>query len=116
MTLYPTLPRRRNATLAGDLAVLLMVLLFAWLGVKVHDGVAELAGLGRGLQDAGAAVGGTARGAADAVRTGFGSAADAVDGAPLIGGDLAGALRSAGDSAGSPVEQAGAEQARGLIE
>jgi hypothetical protein len=115
MTLYPTLHRRRNATLAGDLAVLLLVVLFAWLGVRVHDRVADLAGLGRGLQDAGAAVGGTARGAADAVRTGFGSAADAVDGTPVVGGDLAGALRSAGDSAGAPVEQAGAGEARRLI-
>jgi hypothetical protein len=114
MTIYPTLPRRRTATLAGDLAVLLLVALFAWLGVKVHDGVADLAGLGRGLQDAGVAVGGTAHDAADAVRTGFGSAADAVDGAPLVGGDIADALRSAGDSAGDPVQQAGADQARRL--
>src|SRR6476661_3418267 len=68
MTLSPTLPRRRARILAGDVAVILLVLLFAWLGVKVHDGVAELASLGRGLQDAGTAVAGTARDAAGALR------------------------------------------------
>jgi hypothetical protein len=110
MTLYPSLPRRRTATLLGDLAVLALVVVFAWLGVKVHDGVAELAALGRGLQDAGAAVGGTARDAAGAVRGGFGSAADAVGGTP----EIAGALRSAGNSAAQPVESAGAEQGQRL--
>jgi hypothetical protein len=115
MTLYPTLPRRRARTLAGDAVVLLLVLLFAWLGVKVHDGVAELASLGRGLQDAGGAVSAGARDAAGAVRGGFGAAADAIDGTPLIGGDVAGALRSAGDSATAPVEQAGADQGRRLV-
>jgi hypothetical protein len=115
MTLYPSSPRRRFATLTGDLAIVALVVLFAWLGVKVHDGVAELAALGRGLQDAGTAVGGTARDAAGAVRSGFGSAADAVAGAPLIGDDVAGALRSAGESAGAPVEQAGVDQGRRLI-
>jgi hypothetical protein len=114
MTLYPSLPRRRTATILGDLAILALVVLFAWLGVKVHDGVAELAALGRGLQDAGAAVGGTARDAAGAVRGGFGSAADAVGGTPVIGGDIAGALRSAGDSAAQPVESAGVEQGQRL--
>jgi hypothetical protein len=115
MKLYPTLPRRRARTLAGDAAVLVLVLLFGWLGLKVHDGVAELAGLGRGLQDAGGAVSATARDAAGAVRGGFGSAADAIDGTPLIGGEVAGALRSAGESTTAPVEQAGAEQGRRLV-
>jgi hypothetical protein len=115
MTLYPTLPRRRARILLGDAAVVVLVLVFAWLGVKVHDGVAELASLGRGLQDAGTAVAGTARDAAGAVRGGFGSAADALDGTPLIGGDVAGALRSAGDSATAPVTQAGAEEGRKLV-
>jgi hypothetical protein len=114
MTLYPSLPRRRTATILGDLAILALVALFAWLGVKVHDGVAELAALGRGLEDAGAAVGGTARDAAGALRDGFGSAADAVGATPLIGGDVAGALRAAGDSAAQPVESAGIDQGRRL--
>jgi hypothetical protein len=116
MTLYPTLPRRRRATVAGDLAMLLLVALFAWLGVKVHDGVADLAALGRGLADAGTAIEGTSRDAAGAVRSGFDSAADAVDGTPLVGGDVADALRSAGESAAAPVESAGADQGRRLVQ
>lgn len=116
MTLYPASPRRRTATILGDLATLALVLLFAWLGVKVHDGVAELAGLGRGLQDAGVAVGGTARDAAGAVRDGFGSAADAVDGAPLVGGEIADALRSAGESAAGPVEGTGVDSGERLTQ
>ena len=39
MRLYPDLPARRTATVAGDAAVLLAVLVFAWLGTVVHDGV-----------------------------------------------------------------------------
>jgi hypothetical protein len=115
MTLYPSALHRRTATIAGDVAVVALVILFAWLGVKVHDGVAELASLGRGLQAAGTAVGGTARDAAGAVRDGFGSAADAVGGTPLIGDDVAGALRSAGESATAPVEDAGNASAGRLI-
>jgi hypothetical protein len=112
---YPTLPRPRSRTLAGDAAVLLLVVLFAWLGLKVHDGVADLAGLGRGLQDAGTAVGATSRGAAGAIRDGFGSAADALEGTPVVGGGLAGALRDAGGATAGPLQREGDVQARRLV-
>jgi hypothetical protein len=115
MRLYPTVPRRRAATLARDLAVLALVLLFAWLGVRVHDAVADLAGLGRGLQDAGTAVGTTARDASGAIRDGFGAAAGAIEGTPLVGGDLAGALRSAGESAAAPLQREGEAQAGRIV-
>src|SRR3954453_6046947 len=98
---------RRNPTLIPDVAMIVLVVLFAWLGLEVHDGVAELASVGRGLQDAGAAGAGGAGDAAGAVRDGFGAAADALDGTPLIGGGVADALRSAGDSAGRPGDRAG---------
>jgi hypothetical protein len=116
MRLYPTVPRRRAATLARDVAVLVLVLAFAWLGVKVHDAVADLAALGRGLQDAGTAVGATARDASGAIRDGFGAAAGAIEGTPLVGGEVAGALRSAGESAAAPLQQEGEAQAGRLIE
>jgi hypothetical protein len=115
MTLYPSVRRRRNTTLAGDLAVLLLIVLFAWLGLRVHDAVAGLASLGRGLQDAGAAVGTTARDAAGAVRDGFGAAAGAAGAAPVIGGSLEGALRQAGASAAQPLQREGEAQARRLV-
>jgi hypothetical protein len=115
MTLYPTLPGPRTATIGRDVAVLLLVALFAWLGVRVHDGVADLASLGRGLRDAGGAVGSTARDAAGAVRDGFGAAAGAVEGTPVVGGPLAGALRDAGASAAAPLQREGVAQARRLV-
>jgi hypothetical protein len=115
MRLYPTLPRARSRTLAGDVVLVLLVALFAWLGVKVHDGVAELASLGRGLSDAGTAVQTTARGAASSIRDGFDGAADAVQGAPLIGGTIAGALRDAGGATAGPLQRQGDAQARRLI-
>jgi hypothetical protein len=116
MRLYPSVRRRRTATIAGDLAVILLLALFAWLGLKVHDTVAELAAFGRGIQDAGTTVGTTASDAADAMRTGFDSAASAVEAVPVVGGRLAESLRAAGDDAVAPVERRGQEQAERLVE
>jgi len=115
MRSYPTLARLRSRTLAGDVAVVLLVVLFAWLGIKVHDGVAELAGLGRGLQDAGTAVQTTSRGAAGSIRDGFNGAADALEGTPVVGGGLAGALRDAGGATAGPLQREGDASARRLI-
>jgi len=96
MRLYPDAAPRRAATVAADAAVVLLVLLFAWLGLQVHDAVEEMASLGRGVQDAGGAI-------AD----GFGTAADAVDEVPVVGGDLSDGLRDAGRDSGGEVAEAG---------
>jgi hypothetical protein len=87
---------------------LLLIAVFAWLGLKVHDSVAELAGLGRGVRDAGAAVDSTARGAADAVSE-----------VPLVGAAAGDALRRVGaeqarrlDAAGREGEEQALETAR----
>ncbi len=98
MRLYPDLPRRRAATLAGDLAVLLLVLLLAWLGSRVHDRVDELSSLGRAVSDTGRSVEG-----------GLGRAAGAVQDVPLVGGQVAGALRDAGRGTGGRAVAAGRE-------
>ena len=98
MRLYPDVPRRRAATLAGDLAVLALVLLFAWLGMRVHDRVDELAALGRGVSQTGQSVQGT-----------FDDAAGAVQDVPLVGGQVAGALRDAGRGTGGEAARIGAE-------
>jgi hypothetical protein len=99
---------------AGDLAVVALLVLFAVLGTRVHAAVADLAGLGRGLQDAGGAISATARDATAAVDRGFGAAAGAVRDVPLVGGRVAGALRSAGRTAAQPVRREAAAQARRL--
>jgi hypothetical protein len=115
MRLYPASPGRRAATLAGDLAVVLLLVLFAWAGVKVHDGIAQLAGVGRGLQDTGRGLAASERGATGAVRGGFDSAGGAVGGLPLIGDRIKDALVNAGRSATQPVDSAADAQARRLV-
>lgn len=82
MRLYPSVPSRFLGTLAGDVALILALLLFAWLGLTVHDRVDGLSSLGRGVQGAGSQV-----------AQGFTAAADAVRDVPLIGGQLGNGLR-----------------------
>jgi hypothetical protein len=112
--LYPARGRGRTATIAGDVAVVVLVAVFAWAGVKVHDAVAELASLGRDVRAAGDSVEGGARDAGGAIRTGLGGAADALDGAPLVGAAVGDALRRAGESSAAAVERRGAASARRL--
>ena len=101
MRLYPQVPARGSRTIAADAAVALAVLLFAWLGLAVHDAVDEVAGLGRGVQEAGSAV-----------QRGFSDAAGAVEGAPVVGGELGGVLREAGGATGGQAVEAGREGER----
>jgi hypothetical protein len=123
MRLYPASPTARNRTLAGDLLVVALLILFAWAGVKAHDAILELTALGRGVQDSGRAISATTRNTASAVDTAFTDAAGAVDGIPLVGEQLAGTLRrapagatstlrSTGDEQGSRIVRLGVEQVR----
>jgi hypothetical protein len=115
MRLYPAAPVQRAATLAGDLAVVLLLCLFAWAGVKVHDEIDRLASIGRSIEDSGRGIAATAHDATGAVRGGFNDAAGSVAGVPLVGGDLAGALREAGRNVSAPVNGAADAQARRLV-
>jgi hypothetical protein len=115
MRFYPASPSRRVGAVAGDLSVVLLLCLFAWLGFKVHDGIAELASVGRGIQDSGRAISTTARDTTGAVDGAFDSAGGAVQGVPLVGDQLAGALRSAPRGATRPVREAADAQARRLV-
>jgi hypothetical protein len=115
MRLYPASPGRRAATVAGDLAVVLLLCLFAWAGVKVHDEIDRLASVGRSVEDSGRGLSATSRDATGAVGGAFDSAGGAVQGVPLVGGQLAGALRSAGRGVTRPVTRAADAQARKLI-
>jgi hypothetical protein len=96
MRLYPDVPSRRLSTVLGDVVVLLLLVLFAWLGLTVHDAVERLGVLGAGV-----------RGAGEAVQGGFESAADRVEGVPLVGGEVAGGLRGAGEGSGGEVADLG---------
>ena len=96
MPIYPQLRGARNRALVADLASIALLVLFAWAGLKVHDAVDQLAVLGEGVQATGGAVQG-----------GFESAADAVDGTPVVGGEIADGLRSAGEGSGGEVADLG---------
>jgi hypothetical protein len=93
---YPDRRDQRLDLIARDVAVLLALVIFAVIALRVHDAVAELAVLGEGVESAGRGVSG-----------GFESAAEAVDGTPLVGDDLADALRGAGAGSGGEVEELG---------
>jgi hypothetical protein len=96
MRFYPEIRSKRIATVLSDLAVIALLLLFGWLGLKVHDAVDRLAVLGEGVRDTGTAVQG-----------GFESAAEAVDDVPVVGGEIADGLRSAGEGTGGDVAELG---------
>jgi hypothetical protein len=112
MRLYPASPAR---TIAGDLAVLLALIVFAWLGLKVHDGIAELGAVGRGIQDSGRAIADTGAQTTRAVDGAFAGVAGRVNGLPIVGGDLAGALRDVPSGATRPVRETTAQQGARLV-
>jgi len=94
--LYPQLRGPRARALTADLVSIVLLILFAWAGLRVHDAVDRLAVLGEGVQ----ATGGV-------VQDSFNSAADAVDGAPVVGDDIADSFRSAGEGSGGEVVELG---------
>jgi hypothetical protein len=96
MRLYPDVPAKRRSTVLGDLLVLALVVLFAWVGLAVHDAVDRMAVLGTGVRNAG-----------EAVQGGFQSAAEGVEEVPLVGDELAGGLRGAGEGTGGEVAEQG---------
>jgi hypothetical protein len=98
MRLYPDTADDRGRAVAKDALVLLTLFVLAWLALKVHNAVDELAVLGTGVRDSG-----------EAVQSGFGAAADAAGGIPVVGGDVEDALRDAGSGTGGEVAQAGSD-------
>jgi hypothetical protein len=96
MRLYPNITMRRIHVASRDLLVVALLVLFGLIGLTVHDAVSRLVVLGTGVREAGTSVQG-----------GFDSAADAVDGAPLVGDELASALRGAGEGTGGNVADLG---------
>jgi hypothetical protein len=54
--LYPDIPRRRFATLAYDLLLVVLLVALAMIALKVHDAVDRLAVLGEGVRKAGGKV------------------------------------------------------------
>jgi len=98
MRIYPDTPNERGRAVARDALTLLALFVLAWLAVKVHNAVDQLAVLGTGVRDTGTAV-----------QDSFEGAADAVSGLPVVGGEVGDALRDAGSGTGGEVADAGRE-------
>jgi hypothetical protein len=98
MRFYPDIPTRRVSTLVRDLLTVALLVLLAWIALKVHDAVDRLAVLGEGVNEAGSSI-----------EDGFDAAADAVDDTPIVGGEVADGLRGAGEGSGGNVAELGQE-------
>ena len=53
MRFYPEVPARRLRTILGDGLLLALLILLAWLGLKVHDTVDKISDLGSGVKKLG---------------------------------------------------------------
>jgi len=95
--LYADLPGRRLLQILADVGLLAWVVLWAWVGRRVHDVAMALAEPGRRLQGAGAGF-----------REKLNAAGDGVDDLPLLDDRVAGPFRSAA-GAGTDIEQAGTD-------
>lgn len=87
--LYPDPPARRGLTVAIDVTVVLLVIVFAWVGWTTYQAVDRLTVLGEGVENAGTSI-----------QDAFGTAADAVGGLPLVGDDLANGLTQGSENTG----------------
>jgi len=115
MRLYPASPYRATRTAICDLVVIFLLIVFAWVGVKVHDGILELTSVGREIQDSGFALSATARDTAGGIDGAFASAGDAVDGVPLVGQQLSNALRDAPRGATDSIRTNGEQEGARII-
>ena len=97
MKLYADLPGRRLAQILTDVGIVAWLVLWAWVGRRVHDVTMALAEPGRQLQGAGAGF-----------REKLNAAGDGVDNLPLLEDRIAGPFRSAA-GAGTDIEMAGTD-------
>lgn len=97
MKLYADLPARRSLQVVSDVLMLVWVLLWARIGVAVHDSTMQLAEPGHRLEGAG-------RG----FRERLSGAGDSVDDLPLLEDRVAKPFRDA-SGAGSSIEDAGSD-------
>jgi len=91
------------------------VILFACIGVKAHDAIRDLTSVGRGIQDSGRTISATTRDTAATVDGAFATAGDTVGGLPLVGEEVADALRGAPRDATSALRAAGDEQGSRIV-
>jgi hypothetical protein len=98
MKLYADTPARRIRQLTGDLLAAGWIALWIWLALELRERLLRLRGPGEALERAGGSFSGA-----------LGDAGDRIGGLPVVGDDVSGALRRAGD-AGDTVAEAGRSQ------
>jgi hypothetical protein len=96
LTPYPDVPQLRRRQIVADLFVVALVVLFAWIGVKVHDLVDALSVLASGVTEAG-----------NNVQGGFTSIGDAVGNIPVVGGSLSDVFHNVGQGTGGNLADLG---------
>jgi hypothetical protein len=89
----------------GDVVVVALVVLFAWLGVQVHNSIAGLADMARGMQQTGTSIQHAGARAGAEIRRSVSGAADAAQSVPFVGGGVASALRDTARSTSTAVER-----------
>ena len=108
-------PRRLPPHRAADLAVAVLVVLFAILGIAVHNSISGMAEMGRGIRDTGLELQASGASTAQEIRKGVGSAADAISAVPLVGGQTGTAVRRTGQNTAASVERESREAGRRLV-
>lgn len=96
LTLYPDIPQARRRQELLDLLVAGLVLLFAWIGMRVHDLVAALSVLGTGVSSAGSTI-----------QSGFNAVGGAMGKIPVVGGSIGQVFTSVGQSTGGNLTSVG---------
>jgi hypothetical protein len=86
---YPEAPAQRSRAILGDVVVVALLALFAWLGITVNDTFDDLASLGRGVEEAG-----------NSVQGGFEDAGGLLADTPIVGGSLEDAFTEVGAQTG----------------
>jgi hypothetical protein len=98
--LYPQVGPMRRQVIVRDVGCLLLVVLFAFCGVRTYRAVDDLIVLGTAVSDTG-----------HSVQNGFGQVAQAVQQVPLVGGSLSQAISSAGSGTGGRLATLGSDGA-----
>ena len=89
----------------GDVAVVALIVLFAWLGVQVHNSIAGLADMARGIQATGTSIQRAGVNAGGEIRRSVSGAADAAEAVPFVGGRVGSALRDTASSTSASIER-----------
>jgi hypothetical protein len=85
--------------------VALLIALFGWLGLQVHDSISGLGDMARGIRDTGTQIETSGRATGAEVRRGLGDAASSLDALPIVGDRAASSVRRTASATAAAVEK-----------